>query len=329
MIVDIPVPVPERPVRLVDQYRVFIRGLNMSYRTEQAYVHWLLRFIRFHNKKHPSTLGVSEIEQFLSNMAVQLNVAVNTQRTALNALMFFYNKFLQTPITGLQPIRARKYRRIPVVFSPQEATALIANLQHPYKLAAQLMYGSGLRVSECLRLRVKDVDFSSNQIIIRLGKGGKDRRTMLPQSLIEVLKQQINIVEHTLALDKSNGVGDVYLPNRLAQKYPYAGSSLAWQFLFPSTTTAIDPRSGILRRHHLYDGTLQRKVKDALSIARIHKQASCHTFRHSFATQLLQAGYDIRTVQELLGHSDVKTTEIYTHVLNKGGICVRSPLDHL
>lgn len=329
MITDIPIIIPEKPIRLIDQYRSFIRSLNMSYRTEQAYVHWLLRYVRFHQKRHPATMGAAELEQFLTHLAVQLNVAINTQRTALNALMFFYNKFLSTPITGLAPIRAKKHRRIPVVFSPQEARAIIEHLSHPYKLAAQLMYGAGLRISECLSLRVKDIDFSSLQIVVRSGKGGKDRRSMLPESLVEPLRKQIGIVECMLAMDKAVGIGDVYMPNRLAEKYPRAGSSLAWQFIFPSVSTAIDPRSGIERRHHLYDGTLQRKVKDALMLARIHKHASCHTFRHSFATQLLSAGYDIRTVQELLGHSDVKTTEIYTHVLNKGGLCVRSPLDLL
>lgn len=274
-------------------------------------------------------MGADEVEQFLSFLAVQQNSAINTQRTALNALVFFYNKFLKSPIEGVSPVRAKKHRRTPFVFSPDEARVIINQLAPPYRLAVQLMYGCGLRISECLRLRVKDIDFSLQQIIVRSGKGGKDRRTMLPKILTADLQAQILIVEHLLAIDKANGVGDVYLPNRLAQKYPYAGSSISWQYLFPSTTTARDPRSDVIRRHHLYEGTLQRKVKDALNAAGIHKQASCHTFRHSFATQLLQAGYDIRTVQELLGHSDVKTTEIYTHVLNKGGICVRSPLDHL
>ncbi len=327
MITDIPQSIPSKPVRLMDQYRAYMRALNLSYRTEQAYVHWAIRYIRFHNKRHPNELGGLEIEQFLSHLAVELNVAVNTQRTALNALMFFYNKFLAKPIEGVQPVRAQKHRRIPVVFSPAEVSKLIACLEMPYKLLAQLTYGSGLRVSECLSLRVKDVEFFAKQIIVRSGKGGKDRRTLLPESLIVPLQQQIEVVKHLLSLDKANGVGDVYLPHRLAQKFPSAGGSLAWQYLFPANDTAVDPRSGVVRRHHIYDGTLQRKVKEAMKLAGIHKHASCHTFRHSFATQLLSSGYDIRTVQELLGHSDVKTTEIYTHVLNKGGSWVRSPLD--
>jgi integron integrase len=327
MVDDIPVPLPAQPVRLVDRFRFFMRSLNMSYRTEQAYVHWLLRFIRFHNRKHPDSMGAVELEAFLSHLAVNLNSAINTQRTALNALIFFYNKFLDRHIEGLAPIRATKHRRVPVVFSHEEATRIIQLLEQPYRLAAQLMYGAGLRVNECLRLRVKDVDFSGNQLIVRAGKGGKDRRTILPQSLIGALRQQISIVQKLHELDITEGFGEVYMPHRLAEKYPQQARSLTWQFLFPSGCRAEDPRSGMIRRHHLYDGTLQRKVKEALKESGIFKHASCHTFRHSFATQLLVAGYDIRTVQELLGHSDVKTTEIYTHVLNKGGLGVRSPLD--
>lgn len=198
MITDIPPNLPAQPVRLIDQYRVFIRSLNMSYRTEQAYVHWLLRFIRFHNKQHPSNLGVVEIEVFLSHLAVQLNVAINTQRTALNALVFFYNRFLNKPIEGLQPVHAKKHRRIPVVFSPAEAQAIFMQMEQPYRLVAQLMYGAGLRISECLSFRVKDVDFSIQQICVRSGKGGKDRRTILPLSLVPALQQQIELVARTL-----------------------------------------------------------------------------------------------------------------------------------
>lgn len=329
MVDDIPVPLPVQPVRLVDRFRYFMRSLNMSYRTEQAYVHWLLRYIRFHSRRHPDSMGAVELEAFLSHLAVNLNSAINTQRIALNALIFFYNKFLDKKIEGVSPVRATKHRRVPVVFSHDEAACIIQLLEPPYKLAVQLMYGSGLRVNECLRLRVKDVDFTGNQLIVRLGKGGKDRRTILPQSLIGNLRQQIVAVKKLHDFDTAEGFGEVYMPNRLAEKYPRQARSLTWQFLFPSVSRALDPRSGVVRRHHLYDGTLQRKVKEALGEAKIFKQASCHTFRHSFATQLLAAGYDIRTVQELLGHSDVKTTEIYTHVLNKGGLGVRSPLDNL
>ncbi|HSC69050.1 MAG TPA: integron integrase [Cellvibrio sp.] len=327
MVDDIPIPIPAKPVRLMDRFRFFMRSLNMSYRTEKAYVHWVLRFIRFHNLKHPEFLGAAELEAFLSHLAVNLNSAINTQRTALNALMFFYNKFLEMDIQGVEPVRAKKHRRVPVVFSHDEATRVIQQLDQPFKLATQLMYGAGLRVNECLRLRVKDIDFSGNQIIIRAGKGGKDRRTILPESLIIDLRQQIIIVQKLHELDKEEGFGEVYMPHRLAQKYPQQARSITWQFLFPSSFRSKDPRSDVIRRHHLYDGTLQRKIKEALVAEKIYKHASCHTFRHSFATQLLSAGYDIRTVQELLGHSDVKTTEIYTHVLNKGGLGVRSPLD--
>lgn len=240
----------------------------MSYRTEQAYVHWLLRFIRFHNKQHPSNLGVVEIEVFLSHLAVQLNVAINTQRTALNALVFFYNRFLNKPIEGLQPVHAKKHRRIPVVFSPAEAQAIFTQMEQPYRLAAQLMYGAGLRISECLSLRVKDVDFSIQQICVRSGKGGKDRRTILPLSLVPALQQQIELVARTLELDRAKGVGDVFMPHRLAQKYPQAGSLLAWQFLFSSVATAIDPRADVERRHHLYvlnkGGIVVRSPLDSL-----------------------------------------------------------------
>lgn len=327
MVDDIPVPLPDRPVRLMDQFRYFMRSLNMSYRTEQAYVHWLLRFIRFHHRRHPKEMGAGELERFLSHLAVDLNSAINTQRTALNALIFFYSRFLQMPIEGLAPVRATKSRRVPVVFSHDEALRVIAALEQPYKLAVQLMYGSGLRINECLGLRVKDIDFSGNQLIVRAGKGGKDRRTVLPQSLLSDLHRQITIVEKLHALDLAEGFGEVYMPHRLAQKYPAQARALSWQFVFPSAVRSEDPRAKVIRRHHLYDGTLQRKVKEALVAAKIHKHASCHTFGHSFATQLLVAGYDIRTVQELLGHSDVKTTEIYTHVLNRGGLGVRSPVD--
>lgn len=327
MIDDITIPLPEKPVRLADQFRQFMRSLNMSYRTEQAYVHWLLRYIRFHNKRHPSEMGASEVEQFLSHLAVSMHSAINTQRTALNALIFFYAKFLKKSIEGVVPVKATKHRRVPVVFSHDEACRVISALEQPYKLAAQLMYGAGLRISECLSLRVKDVDFSGNQLIVRAGKGGKDRRTMLPESLTADLRRQIEIVEKLHELDKAEGFGEVYMPHRLAEKYPREAMALSWQYLFPSVMRSMDPRASIVRRHHLYDGTLQRKVKQAIVAANIHKHASCHTFRHSFATQLLTAGYDIRTVQELLGHVDVKTTEIYTHVLNKGGRAVRSPLD--
>jgi integron integrase len=327
MVDDIPIPLPAKPIRLIDRYRFFMRSQNMSYRTEKAYVHWLLRYIRFHDRKHPDSMGAPELESFLSHLAVNLNSSINTQRTALNALIFFYNKFSERNMEGVTPVRATKHRRVPVVFSHDEATRIIQHLNQPFKLAAQLMYGSGLRVNECLRLRVKDIDFSGNQIIVRAGKGGKDRRTVLPESLITDLRQQICVVQKVHELDITEGFGEVYMPNRLAEKYPQQARSITWQFLFPSITRSKDPRSDAIRRHHLYDGTLQRRIKEALVEAKIYKHASCHTFRHSFATQILSAGYDIRTVQELLGHSDVKTTEIYTHVLNKGGMGVRSPLD--
>lgn len=226
MVDDIPVPLPVQPVRLVDRFRFFMRSLNMSYRTEQAYVHWLLCYIRFHNRRHPDSMGAVELEAFLSHLAVNLNSAINTQRTALNALIFFYNKFLNKNIEGLAPVRATKHRRVPVVFSHDESVRIIQLLEQPYKLAVQLMYGAGLRLNECLGLRVKDVDFSGNQLIVRAGKGGKDRRTVLPQALVDDLQQQITIVQKLHELDTIEGFGEVYMPNRLAEKLSSTGKIL-------------------------------------------------------------------------------------------------------
>lgn len=324
---DIPVNIPTSPVKFIDRLRAFIRSQNLAYKTEQTYVQWVIRFIRFHNRRHPETMGEGEIRAFLNDLVVSRNVSQNTQKTALNALVFLYRRFLQRDLDDLQIKYARRERRIPVVFSHQEAVSVVSHLPKKYQLMANIMYGSGLRISECLRLRVMDVDFEMSTIIVREGKGGKDRRTLLPQSLVAPLRKQIQFVGNLALFDTANGHGEVYLPHALARKYPHAARQLKWKYLFPADKVALDPRSQRIRRHHITDSTVQRQVKIAIRKAKIQKRCGCHTFRHSFATRLLENGYDIRTIQELLGHSDVQTTEIYTHVLNRGGKGVVSPVD--
>jgi len=324
---DIPVRVPDKPSRFLDQLRAFIRTEGLAYKTEQTYIQWVRRFILFHNKRHPETMGKIEVKAFLDHLVLSRHVAVNTQKTALNALVFLYKRFIGKDITNIGMVGASRGRRIPVVFSHKEACEIIDQMAGVYKLAVQLLYGSGLRVSEALRLRVQDIDFSMSVVVVRDGKGQKDRRTLLPQGLINTLEEQIEYVRNLHRFDLGNGHGNVYLPHALAKKYPNAERELGWQYLFPAEKVALDPRSRIIRRHHMANNTLQRKVKQAVKRCDIVKKCSCHTFRHSFATRLLEAGYDIRTIQELLGHSDVSTTEIYTHVLNRGGRGVISPLD--
>lgn len=326
---DIPPNIPAKPVRFSDQLRQFIRARNMAYKTEQTYLHWAIRFIRFHQKRHPKEMGSAEVKAFLDDLAVNKNCAVSTQATALNALVFLYREFLGKPLELEGFKKAKRQRRIPTVFSEAEVGRVIHQLDGAYRLMAMLMYGSGLRISECIRLRVKDVDFGMNSLIVRNGKGGKDRVTVLPESLLEPLKTQLRFVRSLHEKDLAIGFGEVYLPNALSRKYPNAPRELAWQWVFPAQGFSTDPRSGEKRRHHTYDRTVQRAVKRALQGARVYKKAGCHTFRHSFATHLLQAGYDIRTIQELMGHSDVSTTEIYTHVVKQGGRGVRSPADRL
>lgn len=324
---NIKTPLPLKPVKLLDQFRAFIRLDGKSYATENTYVYWVHQYILFHNKQHPKTLGAAEMESYLSHLALVANTAPNTQKTALNALMFFYNRFLQKPIEKLSFQYARKPKRIPTVFTHEQALAIINCLSMPYKLMAQLMYGSGMRISEVLRLRVKDVDFAMGYLVIRDAKGNKDRTTLLPKSLIADLKNQAVLVSKLLDFDIARGVGPVYLPHALERKYPSAGHSLEWQYMFPSDNISKDPRVNVMRRHHLYSGTLQSHVKSAIREARIFKQASCHTFRHSFATRLLQAKYDLKQIQTLMGHTDIRTTEIYLHVLDELGDKVKSPID--
>lgn len=326
---DVKVPIPAKPLKLIDQFRAFIRLDGKSYATENTYVYWVKQYILFNDKTHPSQLGAGEVTDFLTHLALKMNTSPNTQKTALNALMFLYNRFLKRPIDKLDFQYAKKPVRTPTVFTHQEAVEVINNLDMPYQLMAKLMYGSGLRISEALRLRVKDIDFGMGYIIVRDGKGAKDRTTLLPKSTITDLKNQIILVAKLLDFDIHRGVGPVYMPHLLERKYPDAGRSLAWQFVFPSDNISQDPRVNVMRRHHLYSTTLQGHVKKAIKAARINKLASCHTFRHSFATRLLQAKYDLKQIQTLMGHSDIRTTEIYLHVLDELGDKVKSPLDDL
>jgi integron integrase len=326
---DVPPPLPSKPQRLLDQVRTLIRSQNKSWATEKTYIHWIKRYIYFHNKQHPAALGKPEIEQFLNDLAVQQHVAPKTQGTALNAVMYLYKQFFNRTIEGLNFNYSKTKRRLPVVLTPREAKAVFEKLTGDKLLMAMLMYGAGLRVSECLRLRVKDLDFERMEITVRGGKGNKDRMTMLPEALFEQLREQIDHVAYIHAIDVNGGYGEVYMPDALAKKYPAQSKSLAWQFLFPAQNRATDPRDQKTKRHHRHQRYIQKAVKLAINEAGILKQANCHTFRHSFATTLLENGYDIRTIQELLGHADVSTTEIYTHVLNRGGRAVKSPLENL
>jgi len=324
---DIPTPIPAQPTRFLDKVRAFIRLRGMAYKTEKTYLFWIKRFIRFHGLQHPEVLGSKEVEAFLSHLVLQVNVSASTQRVALNALVFLYREFLGQPLDDLNFEHSRKPVKLPTVFSAEEARSVIRNLSGDYKLVAMLLYGSGLRINEALRLRVKDVDFDMQQLIVRSGKGAKDRITLLPDRLVEPLKQQIDSALHQHQADLLKGSGSVYLPAGLARKYPNASQEPGWQYIFPALELSRDPRSGIRRRHHLLDRTVQKHFRRAIQAAGIRKLAGSHTFRHSFATRLLEAGYDLRTIQKLLGHSDLRTTEIYTHVVRKGGFGVRSPVD--
>ncbi|WP_019502191.1 integron integrase [Pseudanabaena sp. PCC 6802] len=317
-----------QPPRLLDRVRQVIRLKHMSLKTEKSYVYYAKDFILFHDKRHPKDMGVPEIRSYLSHLAIDKNVAASTQNVARNALLFLYQQVLQIDLPFLDGIEpAKRPQRLPVVFTRTEVKAILDNLEDEYHLMASLLYGSGLRLTECLNLRVKDIDFEYRQIIVRSGKGNKDRMTMLPTSTIIPLKLQLEKAKLIHHRDLAQGFGAVYLPNALEQKYPNANREWSWQFVFPSAKRSIDPRTGIVRRHHIYEDSLQRAMKAAIRKAGITKHGSCHTLRHSFATHLLEDGYDIRTVQELLGHKDIRTTMIYTHVLNRGGRGVRSPLD--
>lgn len=326
---DIRSPLDTRSPRFMDQLRIHMRKTGLAYRTEQTYVHWIKRFIFFHDKRHPAQMGASEVEAFLEHLSIKRSCSINTQKIALNALVYLYKRFLAVEIGALQFTPARSHRRLPVVYSREEIAGILAHLRGVYRLQVELMYGTGLRKAELLSLRIKDIDFGSNNIVVRGGKGNKDRSTMLPLQLILRLKDQINVVERLHNDDIRDGYGEVYLPDALQRKYPSAARELAWQYLFPSSNVGRDPRSGSLRRHHMHPSSLAKQLRRAVGAARVQKPARAHSFRHSFATHLLESGYDLRTIQELLGHSDVATTEIYTHVVNRGGKGVRSPVDCL
>jgi len=312
---------------LLERVREAIRVRHYSIRTEHSYVQWVKRFILFHNKRHPNDMGAPEISRYLTHLAVQGGVSASTQNQALNALNFLYREVLGREMGTLQDVTpAKRPRRLPVVLTRQEVAALLRHLRGDNWLMAALMYGAGLRLLECLRLRVKDVDFAKGAILVREGKGNKDRVTILPDRLIDHLQRHLAKVRSLHQRDLDDGFGRVYLPNALARKYPNADREWGWQYIFPANQRSVDPRSGIERRHHYHESTIQKAMKDAVRRAALTKPASCHSLRHSFATHLLENGYDIRTVQELLGHADIRTTQIYTHVLNRGGNAVRSPL---
>ena len=314
--------------KLLDRVRWHLRVKHYSIRTEQAYVDWVKRFILFHQKRHPNEMGEREITEFLTYLAVQKHVAASTQNQAFAALLFLYQQVLQRKLDFIDNVqRVTRPAKLPVVLTPAEARSVLAQLKGDYRLMAELLYGSGLRLMECVRLRVKDIDFGYGHITVRDGKGLRDRITVLPERLRHPLRLHLERVQEIHQHDLRDGGGRVYLPFALERKYPNADRSWAWQYVFPAAKVSIDPHSGEKRRHHISEKNLQKGVKAAIQRAKIHKAASCHTFRHSFATHLLQHGYDIRTVQELLGHKDVSTTMIYTHVLNKPGLAIRSPLD--
>lgn len=315
--------------KLLDQVRNVVRVKHFSLSTEHAYVSWIRRFILFHQKKHPTDMAEPEIRQFISHLAIDAKVSASTQTVALSAILFLYRQVLKRELPYIDHIeRAKPSKRLPVVFTRREVEAVLTRLTGTHHLMASLLYGSGLRLMEAVRLRVKDLDFERAEVTIREPKGNRDRLTMLPQAVIEPLKTQLRKVRVLHQADLRDGFGNVQLPDALAKKYPHAAVQWEWQFVFPSLKRSRDPRSGIERRHHISPDHLQRAVKTAIRLAEIHRNGSCHTLRHSFATHLLEDGYDIRTVQELLGHKDVRTTMIYTHVLNRGGRGVRSPLDH-
>ena len=323
-----PKPVAGKAVRLQEQFNNRCRVRRMSRRTEQVYWYWIRRFILANGTRHPRELGGPEVEAFLTLLATKGNVAASTQNQALSSLLFLYREVLSVDLPWMENvIRAKQPARVPTVLDQSEVHALLSRLKEQEWLMASLLYGSGLRLMECVRLRVKDVDFKRGEITVRDGKGAKDRRTMLPGRLEAPLRRQIELALALHDDDLAAGHGEVWLPFALARKYPNAAREPGWQYVFPSGQLSVDPRSGVKRRHHVDEAGLQRAVKSAIKRAGIVKQASCHTLRHSFATHLLESGYDIRTIQELLGHSDLATTQIYTHVLNKNGRGVLSPLD--
>jgi len=323
-------PMASSQPKLLDQVRAVIRSKHYSRRTEETYIDWITRYVRFHELRHPRELSSADITAFLTHLAVERDVAAATQNQARSALLFLYREVLGIAIDAPQNVVAAKMpRRLPTVMTRDEVRAVLKRMSGDHRLMAQLLYGSGLRLMECLRLRVKDLDFAQHQLTIRDGKGMHDRVTMLPDALTAPLQLHLQLVRRIFDEDVEHGYGTVYLPYALERKYLNAAREWGWQYVFPADRLSTDPRGGQVRRHHRDERGLQSAVKAAVRAADIAKPASCHTFRHSFATHLLENGYDIRTVQELLGHADVKTTMIYTHVLNRGGRGVRSPLDEV
>lgn len=317
--------------KLLDQLSDQIRLKQYSHRTEKTYVLWVRQYILFHNKRHPKEMGAQEIKQFISNLVSEKNVSTSTQNQALSAVLFLYRHVLVMDLdeTTLNLLRPQKGKTVPVVLSKEEAKLVISKMTGVYQIIAQILYGSGLRIMEAMRLRVKDIDFANRQIIVRDGKGGNDRPTMLPESMIKPLQQHLRQVKLIHEKDLLEGFGSVHMPYALERKYPNGHKEWIWQYVFPATSRSKDTKTNLTRRHHLHETAVQKSVKEGARLAKIDKRISPHTFRHSFATHLLQNGYDIRTVQELLGHKDVKTTMIYTHALSvqRGGLAVKSPLD--
>ena len=315
----------------MDQVREVLRYYHYAYKTEQSYCSWIVQYIRFYGKKaHPKDMGKHEVERFLSYLAEKRNVAAATQKQALNALIFLYKKVLDIDLgEGIAPTRSKRKRNLPTVLTRAEVSKLLGNMQEKHGLMAKLLYGCGLRLMECVRLRIKDVDFGQGKLFIRNSKGGKDRTVILPDAVRQELQTQIDSVVALHETDLREGFGEVYIPAALSRKYRNASRETGWQYVFPSKKRSKDPRSGKIRRHHVKESGLQKAVKQALSKSRIYKKAGCHTFRHSFATHLLENGTNIRVVQKLMGHADVKTTEIYTHVMKNDIDSVKSPLDTL
>lgn len=323
-----PQPDGLKPKKLLDQVSEALRTKHYAYRTEQTYVDWIKRYIIFHKKRHPKDMGANEIREFMVHLAAERKVATSTQNQALSAILFLYRTVLQKDIL-LPPelVHPSRPRRLPTVLTHAEAMSIINHMRGTPRLMAKILYGSGLRLMECMRLRVKDIDFDNRQIIVRGGKGDDDRLSILPDSVAAEIKHILQDVKALHDKDLREGYGETILPNALGVKYKNAGKEWNWQYIFPASQRSIDSLSGVIRRHHLDESVLQKAIHNAAQLAKIDKPVTAHTFRHSFATQLLENGYDIRTIQELLGHKDVKTTMIYTHVLQRGGLAVKSPLD--